>query len=42
MPRRRFTPEQNVQHRREAEVLLSYEKTIGQACKSIGVTEQTY
>ncbi|WDI41526.1 IS3 family transposase [Bremerella sp. P1] len=42
MPRRRFTPEQIIQHLREAEVLLSQDKTIAQACKAIGVTEQTY
>lgn len=42
MPRRRFTPEQIIQHLREAEVLLSQNKTIAQACKAIGVTEQTY
>ena len=41
MPRRRFTPEQIIQHLREAEVLLSQDKTIAQACKAIGVTEQT-
>ena len=42
MPRRRFTPEQIIQHLREAEVLLSQDKTIAQACEAIGVTEQTY
>ena len=42
MPRRRFTPEQIIQHLREAEVLLSQDKTIAQACKAIGVTEQTH
>ncbi|MBA2116160.1 IS3 family transposase ISDsp2 [Planctomycetes bacterium FF15] len=42
MPRRRFSPEQIIQHLREAEVLLSQDKTIAQACKAIGVTEQTY
>ena len=42
MPRRRFTPGQIIQHLREAEVLLSQDKTIAQACKAIGVTEQTY
>ncbi len=38
MPRRRFKPEQIIQHLREAEVLLSQDKTIAQ----VGVTEQTY
>jgi len=42
MPRRRFTAEQIIQHLREAEVLLSQEKTIAQVCKKIEITDQTY
>jgi len=42
MPRKRFTPEQIIQHLREAEVLLSQDKTIAQVCKKIGITDQTY
>lgn len=42
MPRKRFTPEQIIQNLREAEVLLSQEKTIAQVCKKIGITDQTY
>ena len=42
MPRRRFTAEQIIQHLREAEVLLSQEKTIAQVCKKMGITDQTY
>jgi putative transposase len=42
MPRKRFTPEQIIQHLREAEVLLAQGKTIAQVCKKIGVTDQTY
>lgn len=42
MPRRRFTAEQIIQHLREAEVLLSQEKTIAQVCKKLGITDQTY
>jgi len=42
MPRKRFTPEQIIQNLREAEVLLSQEKTITQVCKKIGITDQTY
>ena len=42
MPRKRFTTEQIIQHLREAEVLLSQDKTVAQACKKIGITEQTY
>lgn len=39
MLRRRFTPEQIIQHLREAEV---QDRTIVLPCKAIGVTEQTY
>lgn len=44
MPRKRFTftPEQIIQNLREAEVLLSQDKTIAQVCKKIGITDQTY
>lgn len=42
MPRKRFKVEQIIQHLREAEVALSQGQTIGQVCKKIGVTEQTY
>ena len=42
MPRKRFTTEQIIQHLREAEVLLSQDKTVAQVCKQIGITEQTY
>jgi putative transposase len=42
MPRVRYTAEQIIQHLREAEVLLSQEKTIAQVCKKIGITDQTY
>ena len=42
MPRKRFTPEQIIQNLREAEVLLSQDKTIAQICKKIGITDQTY
>jgi transposase-like protein len=42
MPRKTFTPEQIIQHLREAEVLLAQDKTIGQVCKKIGITDQTY
>ena len=39
---KKFTAEQIIQHLREAEVLLSQEKTIAQVCKKIGITDQTY
>ncbi len=42
MPRRRFTAEQIIQKLREVEVALSKGESAGQACKKIGVTEQTY
>ena len=42
MPRKRFTPEQIINKLREAEVLISKGTTTPQACKQIGVTEQTY
>ena len=40
--RRSFTPEQVVMKLREGEVLLSQGKTIKEACKVLGVNEQTY
>ena len=42
MARKRFTAEQIVIKLREAEVAQSQGKTVGQVCKQIGVTEQTY
>ena len=42
IPRKRFTPEQIIQNLREAEVLLSQDKTFAQVCKKIGITDQTY
>ena len=42
MPRKRFSAEEIVNKLRQAEVELSKGATIAQACKSIGVTDQTY
>ena len=42
MPRKRFTTEQIIGKLREAEVELARGKTVGQVCKQLGVTEQTY
>jgi len=42
MIRKRFTAEQIIHKLREAEVELSRGKTIPEACKKIGVTDQTY
>jgi len=42
MPSKRHTPEQIISKLREAEVLLSQGSTIPQACKQIGITDQTF
>ena len=42
MARKRFSAEQIVNKLREADVFLSKGQTIAQACKQIGVTDQTY
>jgi transposase-like protein len=42
MKRKRHTPEQIIRKLREAESMLSAEKTIGQVCQSLEVSEQTY
>ena len=42
MVRKRFTAEQIIIKLREAEVTLAQGKTVGQVCKPIRVTEQTY
>ena len=42
MGRRAYTAEQIINKLREVEVLLSRGITVGEASKSIGVTEQTY
>jgi len=42
MGRRRYTPEQTIGKLREAEVLLAKGQTVGQACRELAVTEQTY
>ena len=42
MARKRYTSEQIIVYLREAEVLQAKGSTIGQVCKKIGVTEQTY
>ena len=38
----RYTPEQIITKLRETEVYLSQGKTVGQACKVLEVSEQTY
>lgn len=42
MSRRRFKPEEIVNKLREADVLLAQGRSITQACKQIGITDQTY
>ncbi len=42
MKRRRHTPEQIIRKLREAEKLIGEEKTIPEAAKELGISEQTY
>lgn len=42
MKKTKYTVEQIIVHLREVEVLCSQGKTIGEAARQIGVTEQTY
>ena len=40
--RKHHSPEQIIGKLREAEVLLAQGQTVGQACKALGVSEQTF
>ena len=42
MSRKRFTVEQIISHLREAEVRLAQGRTVGDVCREIGVSEQSY
>ncbi len=42
MPRKRYSVEQVINHLREAEVLLAQGQTVGEICRRIGVSEQSY
>ena len=42
MSRKRCTPEQIIGKLREAEVGLSQGQTVGQACRTLGIAEQTF
>lgn len=42
MSRKRYTPEQIIHYLREAEVGLSQGKTVGQVCRSFGISEQSF
>ena len=42
MARQRYTPEQIIGKLREGEVALAKGQTVVQACRTLGITEQTY
>ena len=42
MPKKRFSVEQVISHLREAEVFLAQGQTIGQVCRNIEISEQSY
>ena len=42
MPKKRHTVEQVIGKLRETEVVLGQGATVAEACRSLGVTEQTY
>jgi len=42
MSKKKYTAGQIIMHLREVEVLCSQGKTIGEAARQIGITEQTY
>ena len=42
MSKRRYTAEEIINKLREAEVLLAKGHSTGEACRQLGVTEQTY
>ena len=42
MSRKRYTPEQIISMLREAEVALAQGQSVGQACRTLGVSEQNY
>ena len=42
MPRKKHTPEQVINKLREVEVALAQGKTVAEASRQIGVTEQTF
>ena len=42
MPRKRFSVEQIINNLREADVLLAQGRTVGEVCRQIGISEQTY
>ena len=42
MVRKSYTPEQIINKLREVEILLNQGANVGEACRKIGVAEQTY
>jgi putative transposase len=42
MGRKRFTAEQIINMLREAEVLVNQGSTVGEVCRKLGISEQTY
>ena len=42
MPKKRYSVEQIINHLREADVLLAQGQTVGEICRRIGVSEQSY
>jgi putative transposase len=42
MSRKRYKPEQIINMLREAEVALSGGQTVGEVCRSLGISEQSY
>ena len=42
IPRKKHTPEQIITKLREAEVAMSTGSSVGEVCRQIGVTEQTF
>ena len=42
MSRKRYTPEQIISMLREAEVALAQGQSVGHACRTLGVSEQSY
>lgn len=42
MPKKRYTAEEIIHKLREADVLIGQGKTVAEASKQLGVTEQTY
>lgn len=42
MPRKRYSVEQIINHLREADVWLAQGRMVGEVCRHIGVSEQSY